>query len=222
MLLLAFDTSSPAVTVALAEVGATAGDVSIRAAQTDVAVNRQGELLMPLIETILTKAGTAPADLAAIAVGLGPGPFTGLRVGVVTAKAMGDALRIPTYGECSLRLVSLLPLGVVTNARRKQVYWAVTSATGLVAGPDIDTPANAAARLADHDTITVCGEGAALYPEAFDDFAILPDAYPRADVLALRVADRMRSHAPSEELVPLYLRRPDAVPPGAPKQVTPA
>lgn len=220
--MLAFDTSSPAVTVAVAEIGSAADEVSIEAVQTEVAVNRQGELLAPLIDAVLSKAGASPTDLGAIAAGLGPGPFTGLRVGVVTANAMGDALRIPTYGESSLRLVSLLSLGVVTNARRKQVYWAVTNATGFSVGPDIDTPDVAAERLADHDTITVCGEGAVLYPDAFEDFEVLPDAYPRADVLALRVAARVRREEPSEELLPLYLRRPDAVPPGAPKQVTPA
>lgn len=187
-----------------------------------MASNRQGELLAPMIDAVLADAAVAASDLAAVAVGLGPGPFTGLRVGIVTAKAMGDALRVPTYGESSLRLVSLLPVGVVTNARRKQVYWAVTSATGFRAGPEIDTPADAAERLADQDVMTLCGEGAALYPEAFEDYEILPDLYPRADVLALRVADRVRSGAAGDDLVPMYLRRPDAVPPGAPKQVTPA
>jgi tRNA threonylcarbamoyladenosine biosynthesis protein TsaB len=219
---LAFDTSSPAVTVALASIGAAAGEASMRVSRTVVATNRQGERLTPLIESVLADADVAASDLEAIAVGLGPGPFTGLRVGIVTAKAMADALHIPAYGESSLRLVSLLPTGVVTNARRKQVYWAITAAAGFQAGPDLAAPAAAAEQFAANDVVTVCGEGASLYPDAFEDFDVLPDLYPRADVLALRVADRVRALAPSEPLRPMYLRRPDAVPPGAPKQVTPA
>lgn len=222
MLLLAFDTSSPAVTVAVVSVDPASDDLTVAAARTEVATNRQGELLAPLITAVLAAAGAAAGQLTAVAVGVGPGPFTGLRVGIVTAKSMADALAIPAYAESSLRLLSPTPGGVATNARRKQVYWAATTDQGFSAGPDLDPPEAAAAKLAEAGVDVIRGEGAALYPDAFRGFTIGPEQYPDAAVLAALVAPRVRSGAPAEELVPMYLRRPDAQPPGAPKQVTPA
>ena len=90
-------------------------------------------------------------------------------------------------------------------------------------GPDIASPEEAARRFAEADVQIVSGEGPRLYPEVFADFARAEDhIYPRVDRLVQLIAGRVRSHAPSEELAPLYLRRPDAQPPGRPKQVTPA
>jgi tRNA threonylcarbamoyl adenosine modification protein YeaZ len=234
VLVLAFDTSTPAVTVAVGSIepsefpeagGFTSADegAMVLATRTEVEANRHGELLAPLISDVLGLAGAQPRDLTAIGVGLGPGPFTGLRVGIVTAKAMADALKIPTYGECSLGLVSQRPGGVATNARRKQVYWAIVGDADIQSGPDIATPEEAAAGFAAANVRSVCGEGPLLYPEAFADLPVQTDAvYPRAELLVGRVVKRVREAAPSEELVPLYLRRPDAQPPGRPKQVTPA
>ncbi|HEY1485153.1 MAG TPA: tRNA (adenosine(37)-N6)-threonylcarbamoyltransferase complex dimerization subunit type 1 TsaB [Micromonosporaceae bacterium] len=233
MLVLAFDTSTPAVTVAVGAIEPRefpeggwfkfADDgVTVLAMRTEVAANRHGELLAPLISDVLADAGVQPGDLGAIAVGLGPGPFTGLRVGIMTAKAMADALRLPTYGECSLRLISPGVGGVATNARRKQVYWAIAGSE-TNSGPDIASPEEAAARFAAAHVPTVAGEGPLLYPQAFADLPVLADAvYPRAELLVLRVAERVRTNAPSDDLTPLYLRRPDAQPPGKPKLVTPA
>ena len=87
-----------------------------------------GELLAPGIEWVLAEGGVRPADLTAIVAGLGPGPFTGLRVGLVTAASMGQALAVPTYGVCSLDGIGALTSDVTlvaTDARRKEVYWAV-------------------------------------------------------------------------------------------------
>jgi tRNA threonylcarbamoyl adenosine modification protein YeaZ len=222
VLVLGFDTSSPAVTVALGDVDPSADAVSVLAGQTEIAVNSHGELLARLIADVLSQSGTAPADLGAVAVGLGPGPFTGLRVGIVTARAMCDALAIPGYGECSLRLVGSTSAGVATNARRKQVYWAVFAGADS-RGPELSSPTEAAAQFADAGVQVVSGEGPVLYPEAFAGFTRLDDEiYPRADRLLTCVAARVRAGAPSEGLMPMYLRRPDAQPPGPPKQVTPA
>jgi tRNA threonylcarbamoyl adenosine modification protein YeaZ len=222
VLVLAFDTSTPAVTVAVAEFEPPDG-IRVLAHRLEVAANRHGELLAPSIAAALSDAGVAPKDLGAVGVGLGPGPFTGLRVGIVTARAMADALAIPVYGESSLRLIGPSHGGVATNARRKQVYWAILQGSHLVAGPDIASPEAAAARFAASEVAVVSGEGPLLYPEAFAAFTHDEDhVYPRAERLIELIAARVRSAAPSEGLTPMYLRRPDAQPPGRPKQVTPA
>jgi tRNA threonylcarbamoyl adenosine modification protein YeaZ len=233
VLVLAFDTSSPAVTVALGEVEVESvadreaeprpEGVRVLATRTEVAENRHGEQLAPLIATVMTEAGVTVKDLEAIAVGLGPGPFTGLRVGIVTARAMADALGIPAYGESSLHLIGIGAVGVATNARRKQVYWAVRRGAQFEAGPDIGTPEQAAEQFAVADVRKVVGEGAALYPEAFAAFTARPDdRYPSAVKLIGRVAARVRAHEPGDDLTPMYLRRPDAQVPGKPKAVTPS
>jgi tRNA threonylcarbamoyl adenosine modification protein YeaZ len=230
VLVLAFDTSSPAVTVALSEVPTTL------AARVEVATNRHGELLAPLISEVLAEAGATASDLSAIAVGLGPGPFTGLRVGIVTAKSMADALGIPVYAECSLDVIAhelsgvaddhaqevAHPFAVLSDARRKQVYWARYNDTGdREAGPDLAPPASVAEALAGTPTF-VAGAGALLYRGHFGDRRLIEaHPYPSAATLAAMVQSRALQVLPGDDLTPLYLRRPDAQPPGAPKKVTP-
>jgi tRNA threonylcarbamoyl adenosine modification protein YeaZ len=191
VLLLAFDTSTPAVTVAL----------STGEARTVVAANRHGELLAPLVAEVL--AGRTPEG---IVVGLGPGPFTGLRVGIVTARTMAHALGVPAYGACSLDAL-LVPGGAVaTDARRREVYWRTEQDP-----PGVGRPADVAAALRARGVTSVAGQGPRLYPEAFAGFD-LGDEYPDAR----RLLDAPRT----ADLTPLYLRRPDATPPGPPKKVT--
>ncbi|MBW4703215.1 MULTISPECIES: tRNA (adenosine(37)-N6)-threonylcarbamoyltransferase complex dimerization subunit type 1 TsaB [unclassified Micromonospora] len=100
MLVLVVDSSTPAVTAALVEV--TADGVALRAYRCTIDARAHGELLAPQVEAVLTDVDARPGDLGAIVAGLGPGPFTGLRVGLVTAATMGQVLGIPTYGVCSL------------------------------------------------------------------------------------------------------------------------
>ena len=221
MLVLALDTSTPAVTVAV-------DDLDGHCVERDVVdAQRHGELLAPLIREALAEAGANAADLTAIGVGLGPGPFTGLRVGVATAAAMADALEIPAYGACSLDVLARAhangePIGVVTDARRREVYWARYDEAGnRVDGPAVDLPVVVAEKLVDCGL--VCGAGALLYREHFAGLRIEESMpYPRAGTLSNLVAERMRSGAPTEVLRPLYLRRPDVAPPGPRKVVTPA
>lgn len=227
MLLLAVDTSSAQVSVAVAVAGDD-GQVRVLATREAVAANRHGELLAQGVHDAVAEAGVAMNDLDAVAVGLGPGPFTGLRVGVVTVAAFADALGIPAYGACSLDAIALRhnasrPFLVCSDARRKQVYWAGYDATGTrVDGPDIATPADLARRFAGRVT-DVVGAGALLYRDQLHEFVVhADDAYPSAADVVRLVAARAVSHAPGDALEPLYLRRPDAVPPGAPKAVTPA
>ena len=203
-MLLAFDTSTPAVTVAL----------STGPAATIVAANRHGELLAPTIERVLRDAGATVADLTGVVVGLGPGPFTGLRVGVVTARALSHARGIPAYGACSLDALAAPGVAVATDARRREVYWAAYDATGArTHGPAVGKPADVAETLRRNGFTTVAGAGARLYAEAFDGFALTDPEYPDAARL-LATAPR------TTDLTPLYLRRPDATPPGERKKVT--
>jgi tRNA threonylcarbamoyl adenosine modification protein YeaZ len=223
VLVLVIDTSSAATTVALATVD-PAGE-SIKATHTNVDARGHVEVLAPTVARCLDDAGAKPDELAAIVAGLGPGPYTGLRVGLVTAAALGDALRIPTYGVCSLDGIGFAastastalraPLLVAADARRREVYWAAYRDGVRTHGPHVAKPGTV--DLAQFSA--VAGAGARLYADVLD-LPLLDQDYP--DPLALlRVAgDRIRAHRPSELLQPLYLRRPDAVEPVPRKVVT--
>lgn len=205
MFVLVLDTATPAVTAAVASL---AGDtVEIRAERVTVDGRAHGELLAPSVHDVLATAGTTPAGLAAIVVGVGPGPFTGLRVGLVTAAAMSHALGIPAYGVCSLDAFAAGtdgPLLVATDARRKEVYWATYDNGVRTGGPAVDSPAG------------VPATGGPAAGEAAQRMLGLPVdvLYPPPAGLASIAAARVLGGAPSEPLTPLYLRRPDAVPPG--------
>ncbi len=161
------------------------------------------EQLMPLVNASLAEAGRTLHDLGLIVVGVGPGPFTGLRVGVVTAQTLGFALGVPVRGVCSLdavaagHLVAGNPGGeflAVSDARRREVYWARYAADGRrVEGPAV-SPASELPEL------PVVGPGAGLAggtPSPLD-----------GGILALAGPE-----LPEVGLSPLYLRRPDATVP---------
>jgi tRNA threonylcarbamoyl adenosine modification protein YeaZ len=219
VLLLAFDTATPAVTVALR------GEDGVLAEHTEVDARRHGELLAPGIERVLAAAGRSRAELTAVAVGVGPGPFTGLRVGLMTARALGDALEIPVYGVCTLDIVAAAALArsgpgggfaVATDARRREVYWAAYDAQGRrETDPEVDRPAEIAVKLSGRP---VAGQGPELYPDHFP--RPLAPALPSAAVLAELTVRRLAAD-PGSLLppFPLYLRRPDAVEPAARKPV---
>lgn len=229
MLVLVVDTSTPAVTAATVEVrndpdpGGTG--VVVRARRRTVDARAHAESLAPQISAVLDEAGARARDLTAIVAGLGPGPFTGLRVGLVTAAAMGHALGIATYGVCSLDALGLAAAagtpGVVfaaTDARRREIYHATYLDGVRITGPDVGRPADL-----EPPAGRAVGEGARRYadllglPFAGDGPAAEELLYPPAWALAALAADRVRGRAPTERLVPLYLRRPDAVEPAARK-----
>jgi tRNA threonylcarbamoyl adenosine modification protein YeaZ len=222
VLVLGLDTSSPAIGVACVELepdpdGGPAASWGRQADWRVVDARAHGELLATGIRAVLAELGAVPRDLGAVAVGLGPGPFTGLRVGVVTAAALSDALGVPAYGCCSLDAVDPWGEGervVVTDARRKEVYWAEYAADDeRVAGPSVLRPAALAEALAEVGwTGRVLGDGALASPELFPGVPPEP-RYPSAEGVVLLAARRALSGAPPEPLVPLYLRRPDATPP---------
>ena len=217
MLLLAFDTATPATTAAvhdgervLAETGA-------------VDARRHGELLMPSITSVLAQAGVSRHDLTAVLVGTGPGPYTGLRVGLVTARVLAAALGIPAYGVCTLDAIARAAVPeaggreflVATDARRKEVYWARYAPDGQrIAGPAVGSPAGL------DPAAPAAGEGPRLYPGSFGD--PIGPRYPAAAMLAGYGAERLAAGATLPPAEPLYLRRPDAQVPGPPKRVSAA
>jgi tRNA threonylcarbamoyladenosine biosynthesis protein TsaB len=211
VLLLAFDTSTPAVTVALHD------GTRVVAERTVVDARRHGELLAPGIAHVLSNAGVSASDLTGIAVGVGPGPFTGLRVGLMTARALTDALSIRLDGVCTLDIIAASVVSaeafvVATDARRREVYWATYDATGVrIDGPRVDKSA------AVEWSGPAYGAGALMYRDAFSH-AHHPEL-PDAGVLATMVATGRATLLPPD---PLYLRRPDAVEPPPRKVVTPA
>lgn len=212
--LLALDTSTPSVTVALHD------GAQVVASYDAAQPMRHGEQLAPAIVHVMEQVGIVRQDLTAVAVGVGPGPFTGLRVGLMTARTLGAVLEIPVYGVCSLDVLAVAcvdddaahgqPFLVATDARRKEVYWAAYDEHGArLDGPHVDRPDEIATDL------PVAGAGARLYPGAFTR-PVGPDL-PSAAVLAAVVAEERAELLDPE---PLYLRRPDAAEPGARRRVT--
>ncbi|RFU43169.1 tRNA (adenosine(37)-N6)-threonylcarbamoyltransferase complex dimerization subunit type 1 TsaB [Actinomadura logoneensis] len=222
MLVLAFDTATAAVTVALTEwtPGVAARP---RAAVEAMYARKHTEVLTPEIARVLGEAGATPADLSAIVVGVGPGPYTGLRVGLVTAHAMGRALGVPVHGVCTLDAIAWEsrreePFAVATDARRREVYWARYDSYGRrVTEPAVGPPA---AVREDAPDLPVIGEGAGLYADVLGDAGgpLVPSAVALADLAVERLSGR-----PGPALLPaepLYLRRPDAKEPGPRKKVS--
>jgi tRNA threonylcarbamoyl adenosine modification protein YeaZ len=174
------------------------------------------EQLMPLVRQTLADAGFKVAEVTQVAVGVGPGPFTGLRVGVAAAATLAEVLGVPVLGVCSLDVLAQQALPrldaeesiVASDARRKELYWAVYSLLGeRLRGPFV----TAAEEL---PALPTCGPAARLYPLA----GSVNDAASQLDAGVLAAtADRL----PRTSLEPLYLRRPDAEVPQRRKSVLP-
>lgn len=201
-LVLAIDTATPAVTAGVLRVDGDA--VEVLAEQVTVDARAHAERLTPNIVDVLADAAVSVDQLDAVVVGCGPGPFTGLRVGMATAAAFGHALGIPVRGVCSLDAIAAGSTGdvlVVTDARRREVYWARYRDGLRVDGPAVnaavDVPGGA-------EAVAGSPEHAALF-----ELPRLAPVYPTAAGLVAAVADWVSEPDP---LVPLYLRRPDAKP----------
>ncbi|NYF98949.1 tRNA (adenosine(37)-N6)-threonylcarbamoyltransferase complex dimerization subunit type 1 TsaB [Janibacter cremeus] len=221
MRVLAMDTATSAITVAVHD-GEQVLDV-----RNTVDPRRHTELLAPLLIEVMEAAGTAPDEVTHVAVGTGPGPFTGLRVGLVTAQTFAHARGVPVRGVCSLdALASAAAAGghkgellVATDARRKEVYWARYRCAGgsaeALTDPAVDKPAEVPEAVRELPT---AGRGPLLYPE------LLPHTVDLLDVDAgalATLAVRRIATGTDMPVEPLYLRRPDAAAPAAPKSATP-
>jgi tRNA threonylcarbamoyl adenosine modification protein YeaZ len=210
VLLLALDTATPTLVAGVAR--GSAGAVEVLAEETRPSGTRHAELLTPAVRAALSTAGVALRDVEGVVVGLGPGPFTGLRVGVVTAAAIGDARGLPVVGVCSLDAVGEGARTVVTDARRKEVYWARYDESGSrVDGPGVARPEGFAV------------PGPYVGDPAFAERLGAPVAEAAVTTAGLLRAAGPQLADPSSAgpLTPLYLRRPDAVPAASSKAVTP-
>lgn len=173
------------------------------------------EQLVPTVQALLSDASLNFNNLDAIVVGCGPGPFTGLRVGMASAQALGQALGIPVHGVCSHDAIAHAiaaefpseKLLVTSDARRKEVYFAVYDGAERTFGPEVIAPEQLSAEV---NRIIIPDALAARLPVELAD---LPRqaANPRPAGL-VAVADLDSAPKP---LVPLYLRRPDAKEPKA-------
>lgn len=183
---LAIDTATPAVVTGVLRREAD-GSLSTIVERIAVDAHAHAELLTPNVVAAVADAGLRMADLTAVVVGCGPGPFTGLRVGMATAAAYGHALGIPVHGVCTLDAIAGGTNGdvlAVTDARRREVYWARYRDGVRVDGPSVTSPGD--------------------LPDAAHRIEF---AHPTPAGLVAAVSDWCAEPAAP---VPLYLRRPDA------------
>lgn len=170
------------------------------------------ERLAPLVAQVMDEAGIAFGRLDRVGVTVGPGSFTGLRVGLAFAKGLAQALSIPAVGVGALEALAHGAPGrvlAVLDAKRGQVYLQAFADGAAVSAPDVLPLETAAARVAEFSPDTLIGNGAVL----------LCEMTPRAQVLAVDQADpvavaRLASALPLVPPRPLYLRAPDARLPG--------
>jgi tRNA threonylcarbamoyl adenosine modification protein YeaZ len=184
---LAIDTATPAVIAGVLS-REDSGRIVELAQRISVDVRAHAELLTPNVIAALTDARVSMSAIDAVVVGCGPGPFTGLRVGMATAAAYGHALDVPVFGVCSLDAIGGQTRGevlVITDARRREVYWARYRDGVRTDGPGVDAQAD----------VPVGGA------------ELVAFAQPSPAGLVAAVADWEAEPLP---LIPLYLRRPDA------------
>ena len=222
MLLLCLDSSA----VASAALVTGGGEVLGSFASPDT--RSHAEVLAPAVRDLLAGAGLDGAAVDAVLVGTGPGPFTGLRAGIATARALAFAWEVPLHGLMSLEAVAQDAAAaardaghdeflVLTDARRKEVYWA-----RFVLGADGPRPAGGPGVAAAEDLpgLPAYGRGAGLYAERLA--RVVPgfaEAQPTASSLGLAAVRRAaRGEALDPDTTPLYLRESDAKVPGPRKR----
>ena len=219
--MLALDTSTAAVTGVVAR--CEAGVAGVLGSVAYFGAQEHGEQLAVMAAQAMREADVVPADLAAVVVGVGPGPFTGLRVGIVAGRVMGHALGIEVHGICSLDALAATAIddsavstdvgsrfAVASDARRREVYWATyeIDARGhakRIDGPFVSRPDDLPESVRLGRTV---GRGTELYEEAFDGAR---QPYEPTGVGLANAAAWALDAGTTVTPEPMYLRRPDAV-----------
>jgi tRNA threonylcarbamoyladenosine biosynthesis protein TsaB len=218
MRILALDTATHLATVALLE--ERDGQLIVLAEASASVDSRHGETLLPHLTDVLARASLKPTDLAMIAVGIGPGSFTGVRVGLATAKGLALALKIPLLGVSTLDVVAAgagdhASLLVLLDAKKGEVFGARYEHERRVGDPfhgppsAVQADATALVGAGVRDPSFVIPAGASVLDPTLDA--------PSARVLARLALAQLRREGPSDlgTLVPLYVRSADAVIPPA-------
>ena len=222
MLIAGIDTATAQVSVAVG------GHEGVLASTQSLRGKQHAEVLTPAIEFTCRQARIELSEISVVAVDLGPGLFTGLRVGVAAAKAMAYALDVPMIGVSSLdllafpvRFTSRLIVAVI-DARRGEVFHAfyrqVPGGIQRLTEPQVATPDDLASELmASGEECLLVGDGAMRYREVFDGLKkseIVEEgfAFPSASSLVLLAHARAlrEQWVKPWDLSPLYLRKPDA------------
>lgn len=221
MIVLAFDTAQGALSVAVRD------DDGVLASAFELRTRGHAEELMPAIETVLAEAALGFSDLDALAVTVGPGTFTGLRVGLAAARGLALARGLPLVGITTLEAIAAdVVVGddevVVASfdAKRGEVYvQSFDAGLAPLTKPALVAVAEVGALLP-HRKLLLVGTGTALLEEALHGFERRPadaPAQPRADIVARLALQRLAAHGVDAFRVaptPLYIRAPDAKLPG--------
>lgn len=193
MLILAFDTATEVATVALVRDGEVLGERASRPVR-----------ILQDVESLLGEAGLRAEEVEALAVGTGPGSYTGLRMGLITARTLAFSLGVPVAGVSTLEaLAAGVPEVIpVIDGKRREVFT-------LAGGEPRCVPA---ANLAVEAGRTYVGDGAVRYRELVEERGgvVPPDEAPEHVPWASRHAALARDFGPAEQAEPVYLRVPDA------------
>ena len=216
---------------AVEHVGVAVGDhKGVRAGATVASDRRHAESLAPMISFVMSQAGITMDELSAVAVDVGPGLFTGMRVGIATAKSIAWALEIPVAPVCSLDALAAaarwsdVPVAAALDARRGEVYWALyrpgteSQSPVRITDPVVTSPEDLAIHLADRAEEVVClGSGFVRHAEVLASSpwirpSTFADAHPSAaEVVRLGSVRLLQDGAVDAASVePVYLRAPDA------------
>jgi tRNA threonylcarbamoyladenosine biosynthesis protein TsaB len=193
MLTLAFDTATDVATSALVDGGEVLGERASRAVT-----------LLEDVDALLRQGGAHPRDLDALAIGIGPGSFTGVRIGLAVARGLGVALDLPGAGVSTLDALAAGAPGAVpvVDARRSEVFALVAGRYVVLAPADLEVESG----------VEYIGDGALRYRDQLEARGAIvpPDADERHRPRARFHAQLAHDFGPVEEIEPLYLRMPDA------------
>jgi tRNA threonylcarbamoyladenosine biosynthesis protein TsaB len=191
--MLAFDTATHVATSALVDDGEVLGERASRAST-----------LLEDVDALLRQGGAHPRDLDALAIGIGPGSFTGVRIGLATARGLALALDLEGAGVSTLDALAAGAPGAVpvVDARRREIFTLLDGKPAVLAPADLAVSSGA----------TFVGDGAIRYRTLLEERGgiVPPDGDERHRPRARFHAQLARDFGPVEEIEPLYLRVPDA------------